>query len=129
MRKFLIFSNIVLVGILGLFIFSFCGKGENASVVSDKPDITYIDFRYILPHDTVAYKTAEEEYEFLVKTNDFKRTVGNKLLDAHEIIEQIMYDTFDCDDSITIDTLDNILEERGYYKLIEEVDSLLNTQM
>lgn len=123
------FVNLVLLGIVGLFIFSFCGRREDASVVSDKQNITYIDFNYILPHDTIAFKTAEEEYKFLVEANNFKRRVGDKLLDAQDIIEKIMYNTFDCDDSITIDTIDEILEERGYYKLINEVDSLLKTQL
>ena len=122
------FVNLVLLGIVGLVIFSCCGRREDAPAVSDKADITYIDFRYVLPHDTTAFKNAEEEYKFLVEANNFKREVGNRLLDAQEIIEKAA-NAWNCDDSITIDDIDNYLQEQGYYQLLDEVDSLLNTQL
>lgn len=113
---------------LGMLVTGIAIQSCKDAKSSEKVDITYIDHNTILPHDTVVFKTAQEEYEFLVEANRFKREVGDKLLNAHEIIEH-MTNAWNCNDSITIDDIDNYLEEQGYYQLINEVDSLLNTQL
>lgn len=95
----------------------------------DSIDITYIDANTILPHDTKKFKTAQEEYDFLVEANRFKRKLADEALEAIEIVESIMEDGLDGDIKYSVDELYEALETNGYYEHVTKIDSLLNTQL
>ena len=92
-------------------------------------DTTWVDFNTVMAHDTATFSTAEEEYQWLVKANKFKKECLDELVEASDIIEQIMFDTFDCEQKFTVDELEEILIDRGYYKHIEKFNELLETQL
>lgn len=108
-----------------LLIIDACQKAIN----DDKVDITYIDHNTIMPHDTSMFKTSQEEYNFLVEANTFKRELADEALEAIEIVESIMEDGLDSDIKYSLDDLEEALETNGYYEHINKIDSLLNTQM
>ena len=120
MRDLKLFICFCLIGIAGLLMFSFCGE--------KKTDTTYINFDKLTAHDTVSFKNAQQEYEFLVEANNFKREIGDHLFTAVALIEELM-DTYPCEKAFTIDEIDNILTKVGYYKEIAQVDSLLRLSM
>ena len=95
----------------------------------DSIDITYIDFNTILPHDTHKFKTSQEEYDFLVEANKFKKECLDLAMEAHDIIESIMYDGLDSDIKYSPKELDEALKINGYYDCINKLDSLLDTQL
>ena len=92
-------------------------------------DTTWVDFNTVLPHDVGKFETAEEEYQWLTEANSFKGKCLDELAEASDIIEEIMYDSFDCEQKFTIDEFEEILIKKGYYRHIEKFDSLLSTQL
>lgn len=92
----------------------------------DSIDITYIDASTILPHDIDKFKTAQEEYDFLVEANQFKRECLDLAIEGHNIIESILTDGLDSEMSYTLEDFETALETNGYYDVINKLDSLIN---
>lgn len=95
----------------------------------DSVDITYIDANTILPHDRTAFKTAQEEYCFLVEANKFKKECLDLAMEGHDIIESILTDGLDSEMSYTLEDFETALENNGYYDVINKLDSLIDTQL
>ena len=95
----------------------------------DSVDITYIDFNTILPHDTHKFKTSQEEYDFLVEANKFKKECLDLAMEGHDIIESILTDGLDSEMSYTLEDFETALETNGYYDVIHKLDSLIDTIM
>lgn len=92
----------------------------------DSIDITYIDANTILPHNTRMFKTAQQEYNYLIEDNRFKDECLELYMEAHNIIESIMYDGLDSEIKYSPKELDKVLETNGYYDIINKIDSLLD---
>lgn len=95
----------------------------------DSVEIIYIDANTILPHDTHKFKTAQEEYDFLVEANKFKKECLDLAIEGHDIIESILTDRLDSEMSYTLEDFEIELEINRYYDIIHKLDFLINTQI
>lgn len=77
-----------------------------------------------IPSNDPKFESVQEELDSLHSWNELKLKLIHELTECVDIVEQITYDTFDCEDSITIDDFIDVLEDRGYYYHLNNVDNL-----
>lgn len=77
-----------------------------------------------IPSKDPKFESVQEELDSLHSWNEFKAKLNHELTECIDVIEQVTYDTFDPDDSITIDDFIDVLEDRGYYYHLNNVDNL-----
>ena len=77
-----------------------------------------------IPSSDPKFESVQEELDSLHSWNEFKAKLNRELTECVDIVEQITYDTFDCEDSITIDDFIDVLEDRGYYYHLNNIDNL-----
>lgn len=77
-----------------------------------------------IPSNDPKFESVQEELDSLHSWNEFKLKLNHELTECVDIVEQITYDTFDCEDSITIDDFIDVLEDRGYYYHLNNIDNL-----
>lgn len=102
-------SVCLLVIILSVFILSSCEREEKE----------WIDFTKAYPHSE-KFNNAEEEYLFLKEENARKQEICEALFEANDIINIVINHLEDDD---TIEELDLLLLEEGYYDKIKEANS------